>query len=242
MSTFHPFPLLTPELRTQIFTLATPSRTIRINSSTSGQGFYSPTPPPPITRVNRESRQHSGYNRSFNSSGSNSNSPDGRYVWVNFTHDTIHVRSTVFWHLESLPLGDIGHLRIELLDERGEEVIEDWWHHHLPLLRDFPKLQSVDLLVPRELRFYAPQYIEDAYFGEHCPRENVRIVNLGTGEWIDGETAGVYADWVESFGGREVEAMTRVVEWDVDEETRRERVEDVRALEMPRPRISLDYA
>ncbi|KAH7383557.1 hypothetical protein BKA64DRAFT_712437 [Cadophora sp. MPI-SDFR-AT-0126] len=235
MSTFHPFPLLTPELRTQIFRLATtPDRTIRIKESSSGHGVYSPTPPPPITRVNREARQHSAYKRSFTS-------PSGRYVWVDFTHDTIHVRSIVFWNLESLPLADIRHLRIELIDERGEEVIEDWWHHHLPLLPKFTSLQSVDLLVPRELRYYAPQYIEDAYFGEKCARENVRIVRMGSGEWIDGETAGVYADWVESFGGREEEGMTRVVDWDVDGETRRERMEDVRALEMPRPRVRLDY-
>lgn len=133
-------------------------------------------------------------------------------------------------------------MRIELVDERGEEVVEDWWHHHLPLLRTFPSLLTVDLLVPRELRYYAPQYIDDAYFGEKCDKEKgVRIVAMGSGEWVDGETAGVYADWVESGGGKMEEDMTRVVEWDVDEGTRRERMDDVKALEMPRPRVRLDY-
>jgi len=64
---------------------------------------------------------------------------------------------------------------------------------------------------------------------------------MGSGEWVDGETAGVYADWVESGGGEMEEDMTRVVEWDVDEGTRRERLDDVKALEMPRPRVRLDY-
>lgn len=137
-------------------------------------------------------------------------------------------------------MGEIQHLRIELLDERGEEVEEYWWHHHLPVLRDFPKLRSVDLLVPKELRYYT-QYIEDAYFGA-CGKEEVRIVHLGTGEWIDEETAGVYLDYVESWGGEQLDCMTRVVEWDVDEESRRERVEDMKLLEMPRPRIGLDYS
>ncbi|KAK0128785.1 hypothetical protein ONS95_000735 [Cadophora gregata] len=246
LQTFHLFPHLLPELRTLIWTFASRApRTIRIHSSTTSSnnnpdpGYYTRTPAPAITRANRESRTRSSYKRSFTHPSSE------RYIWTNFTTDTIHVLSTVFWNLESLPLDEIVHLRIELLDERGEEVVEDWWHHHLPLIpSSFPALKTVDLLVPRELRFYCPGYIEDAYFGEGCSKEeggDVRIVRLGTGEWVDGGMVGVYADWVESFGGVYEEGMTRVVEWDVDEGTRRERMEDVRALEMPRPRVDLGY-
>ncbi|RDL34592.1 uncharacterized protein BP5553_07720 [Venustampulla echinocandica] len=234
MATFHPFPRLIPEIRTQIWALATEDRVIRVNESNWGP--WSPSPVPAITRACRESRKHCSYQKSFFSSIAG-----GRYIWVSFDHDTIHVRSTVFWGFEftRLPIGDIKHLRIELVDEEGKEVEEDWWYHHKALLRDFPKLKSVDLLVPLELRFYG-QYIEDAYFGT-CDRKNVRIVNMSTGEWFDDETAGPYIDYIESWGGEHLDCMTRLVEWDVDEESRKERVEDMKQLQMPRPRINLDY-
>jgi len=65
-------------------------------------------------------------------------------MWMSFDHDTIHVRSTVFWGQESLSLGDIKHLRIELINERGKVVEEDWCHYHLAKMSDFPKLKIVD--------------------------------------------------------------------------------------------------
>lgn len=233
MVNFYPFPRLVPEIRTQIWALATEDRVIRVN-----WGPRSPSPVPAITRACRESRKHCSYQKSFlSSSGSIAREP---YIWVNFDHDTIHVRSTVFWDLQSssIPISDIKLLRIELLDEQGKEVEEDWFHHHRDQLRDFPKLKSVDLLVPRELRFY-DQYIEDTYFGT-CEKDNVRIVNMSTGEWIDNKTAGPYIDHIESWGGEHLDSMTRLVDWD-DEESRKERMEDMKQLQMPRPRINLDY-
>ena len=158
---------------------------------------------------------------------------------MNFDHDTLHIQMTFLWVIESLPLREIKHLRIELVDARGEENDEEWWYHHLPQLRDFPQLKSVDLLVPSQLICYL-QYIEDAYFGT-CEKDNVRIVNMSTGEWIDNETAGLYIDYIESVGGERPDIMSRLVEWDVDEESRKERVEDMKQLQMPRPRINLDY-
>ena len=235
MATFHIFPHFVPEIRAQIWALATEDRVIRVKES--NWGWWSRSPVPAVTRVCRESRNYCSYQKGFFEA--RSFVATERYIWVNFDHDTIHVRSTVFWLPEMLPLSDIKHLRIELVDIQGEEVIEDWWYHHLRKLRDIPKLTSVDLLVPRELRFY-DQYIEDACFGT-CERDNVRIVNMSTGEWIDNETAGPYIDYIESWGGEHLDGMTRVVEWDVDKETRKERLEDMKQIQMPRPRINLDY-
>jgi len=193
-------------------------------------GKYSPSPVPAITRACRESRKHSSFQKSFITAST------GRYIWVNFDHDTIHIPTTFLGCHGSIPVDDIQHLRIELGD-RWEDVEERWWDRDLDTLRDFPKLKSVDLLVPFELRFYS-QYI-DAYFG--CDKDNVRIISKSTGEWFDNETAGPYIDYIESWGGEHLDGMTRVVEWDVDEETRKERVEDMKQIQMPRPRINLDY-
>lgn len=161
---------------------------------------------------------------------------------MDFDHDTIHLRDS--WqldgppHYEGFPLGDIKYLRMELGDERAEQ---DFWWYQLELLEAFPKLKSVDILVTRELEFYR-YFIEldDPFFGT-CRKDNVRIVNMTTGEWIDKETAGPYVDYIESWGGEHLDCMTRLVVWDVDEESRKERLEDIKQLQMPRPRINLDY-
>jgi len=85
--------------------------------------------------MSRVPRKHCSFQESF-ISGSR-----GCYMWMSFDHDTIHVRSTAFWGQESLSLGDIKHLRTELINERGKVVEEDWCHYHLAKMRDFPKLK-----------------------------------------------------------------------------------------------------
>jgi hypothetical protein len=232
MATFHCFPLLVPELRFRIWALATQDRAIRVKRGDAG--YWSPSPVPAVTRACHESRKHCSFQKSFIVASKE------RYIWVNFDYDILHVRGTIFWGLARLPVGYIKHLRIELVDDDGKDTEEDWFNHHLAELRDFPKLKTVDLLVLRELSAYAPQHLEDGYFRTCDESVEIRIANISTGEWIDNGTAGPYRDYIESSGGEDLDAMTRVVDWD-DEEFVRERIEDIKQLQMPRPRLNLDY-
>merc|ERR1711939_844170 len=72
---------------------------------------------------------------------------------------------------------------------------------------NFPRLETVDLLVPDELRFYAED-IDETYFG-NCKKENVRVASIETGEWIDKGTSAAYWDYIESFGGTDLGSMTK---------------------------------
>ncbi|KAH6725073.1 hypothetical protein BKA61DRAFT_42778 [Leptodontidium sp. MPI-SDFR-AT-0119] len=222
MATFHPFPRLILELRAEIWALAVENRVVRVKL---GKGFYSPSLVPAVTRVCRESRACCAYQKNFNV-GSR-----GRHIWVNFDYDIIHVQAS---KLFLLPRESIKHLRIELVDNEGKEVNEEWMFDYKHEFFNFPRLESVDLLVPEELRFYA-EYIDETYFG-NCKKENVRVVSIETGEWIDEKTCAPYWDYIESQGGTDPGGMTRIAE-----ETLEERFEDIKKLEMPRPRIALDY-
>ena len=222
MATFHPFPRLIPELRAEIWALAIENRVIRVKL---GEGFYSPSPVPAVTRVCRESRVYCAYQQGFNVGLS------GRYIWVNFDYDIIHVQAL---NLFVLPRESIKSLRVELVDEKGKEINEQWMSDYKHEFSNFLKLETIDLLVPDELRFYAED-IDETYFG-NCKKENVRVVSITTGEWIDEGTSAVYWDYIDSFGGTYLESMTRVAE-----ETLEERLEDIKKLKMPRPRIALDY-
>ena len=222
MATFHPFPRLVPELRIQIWALAVENRIVRVKL---GKGFYSPSPVPAVTRVCRESRACCAYQKDFNV-GSR-----GRHIWVNFEYDIIHVSAS---KLFILPKESIKHLRVELVDEKGKEINEEWMFDYKHEFYKFPRLETVDLLVPDQLYFYA-ELIDEAYFG-NCKKEHVRVVSIETGDWIDEGTSAVYWDYIESFGGTDLESMTRIAE-----ETLEERLEDIKKLEMPRPRIALDY-
>src|SRR3954471_7480570 len=86
MTTFHPFPRLIPELRSQIWALATEDRIIRVESRARASGWRSPTPAPAVTRACHESRELCNDHKSF-ASGLNP-----CYIWVNFNHNIIHIQ------------------------------------------------------------------------------------------------------------------------------------------------------
>jgi hypothetical protein len=112
--------------------------------------------------------------------------------------------------------------RIELVNEEGEDVDEDCFHNDLAKPRDFKILKSVDLLMMRELPCFRSQHIGDGYFGTCDDDVKVRIVNISTGEWIDNKTAEPFRDHIDSWGGKYLDAMMRLFEWD-DEESVKER-------------------
>ncbi|OBT44391.1 hypothetical protein VE00_07057 [Pseudogymnoascus sp. WSF 3629] len=231
MSTFHPFPRLTLELRSQIWGFATEDRVLRVRKTWNhNQGYWSPTPVPAVTRACWESREHCSYRKAFIIDSS------PRYIWANFDCDVIQMRSGLLAETNILERDEVRHLRIELVNEQGLDESEFFYHNHVHKLRDFPKLESFNLLVGNGLLPEWTDFIKERYWGA-CPRGNVRIVDGKTGEWIDEETSGAYLDYIDSNGGKN-DNYTRVVD---DEEEEEGRMEAMKRLQIPLPRIDLDY-
>lgn len=246
MATFHPFPRLPLELRIQIWRCATEDRVLRVKpvyrarheddcSCYEGylarheddysfdedfcscyEGYWSPAPIPAVTRACWESRKHSSYRKAFTLDSSS------RYIWTNFDRDIIYTKSlVVFPMLNGSVCGknEVRHLRIE--PDPGE---------FLPCcfrrLGEFPRLETVDLLTNFKVVSYwdsMSQFIksEDLLWGP-CPPGYVRVVDGNTGEWIDENTRDAYQEYVKN-GGK------------MDDERPR------KYIQMPLPRISLDY-
>ncbi|KAF2128625.1 hypothetical protein P153DRAFT_376731 [Dothidotthia symphoricarpi CBS 119687] len=231
MATFHPFPRLPLELRTKIWGVATEDRVLKVRKTWHrNQGYWSPTPVPAVTRACRESREHCSYRKAFIIDSS------PRYIWANFDCDVVQMRSGLLSE-ESFPERDeVSHLRIELVNEQGLDETESFYDNHIHNIHDFPKLRSFDLLVGNGLSPQWTDFIKETYWGA-CPMENVRIVDGKTGEWIDEETSGAYQDYIDTNGG-ENDDYTRVVD---DPEEEEGRVEAMKMLQIPLPRIDLDY-
>jgi hypothetical protein len=130
---------------------------------------------------------------------------------------------------------EIRHLRIELVNEQGLDESESFYHYHVRNLRYFPKLENFNLLVSDGLCPWT-DFIKETYWGA-CPSGNVRIVNANTGEWIDEQTSGVYQDYIDTDGGMH-DDYTRVVD-DEDEDEKVARMEAVKRLQIPLPRMAI---
>jgi hypothetical protein len=201
MSTFHLFPHLPPELRIQIWQLATAPRILKLylnpdyygrHNHSRIQGYWSPTLPPAIIQVSREARKYSSYRKAFIS---NDQSPC--YIWTDFTHDILQIRPYLISELLDTTEKDvIQHMRINLMHDYKEYGAEFFFYNHSYRIRDFPSLQHVDIMVEGGLHCWTKLIVEN-YWGA-CPMANVRIVDGGTGEWICEDTCGVYADWLDS--------------------------------------------
>lgn len=57
----------------------------------------------------------------------------------------------------------------------------------------------MDILVYNELRRWTDLCIDHGWGA--CPKENIRIIDGKTGEWIDYETSGAYEDNLDTNGG-----------------------------------------
>jgi hypothetical protein len=98
-------------------------------------------------------------------------------------------------------VNEIRRLRIEMAinDKRDDYEEEFFFHNYNCRIRDLPKLECCDILVNDGL-FSWKNLIKDIYWGA-CPESNVRIIDAKTGEWIDLDTAGPYADWIYNNRG-----------------------------------------
>lgn len=230
MATFHPFSRLPLELRIKIWEYATEDRVLRVRKTGyPNKVYWSPTPVPVITRACRESRKYNSYRKAFIIS------PSPRYIWANFDSDVIQMSS---WLLaeEIMERNEIMHLRIELVNEHGWDGSDFFYHDYCHKLREFAKLENVQVLVKAGELPQWTAFIKETYWGA-CPSRNVKMVDAETGMWINEETSGAYQDYIDSNGGKN-DNYTRVLD---DWEDEQDRAEGMKRLQIPLPRIDLDY-
>lgn len=235
MATFLPFPRLAVELRIHVWSLTfTPFRILKVHKVYQNLNAYtSPTPPPAVTRANRESREHCGYRRAFTVAGS------PHYIWARFDCDVVQMLGSDMAGLaqsdpSSVAKSQLMHLRIEV--PAYEE--EFFYHTFSAMIHYFPCLASVDILVSGDL-FHWARFIEETYWGT-CLASPVRIIDTTTGEWVDERTAGAYVDWIDTGRG-ETRDYKRIDDyWDENnEEDVADRWEAMMRFREGLPRIQL---
>ncbi|KAH7073783.1 hypothetical protein BKA63DRAFT_543823 [Paraphoma chrysanthemicola] len=212
-STFHSFPRLPLELRIQIWSLViTENRPLKIR----------------LTKRLPKSLHLWVY---------------PHYVWTRFESDIVQMLGSVMSRLtegHSMEKREIRHMRLEM--SVGNTCSEEEWFYHEYgyRIRDFPQLQRCDILVSDGLYVWG-DFIKDRFWGA-CSRSNVRIVDVATGEYIDGETDGPYQDYLDTGHGESREYVRIQDDWDEeDEEDGDERYQAMMKMSAPLPRMDLNY-
>ncbi|KAM0286721.1 hypothetical protein ACHAQH_000741 [Verticillium albo-atrum] len=192
MASFYPFPRLPAELRLQIWKLAAQPRLLVVEKAADSTDFESPTPPPAVVHVCRESRNFGPYKKAFASDDSS------RYAWANFDLDTIHVECL---HISRPDLCQAFPERSSIKYMRAEATGDDlsWINNNCLLFSlkgfdAFSELQYLDLTVDFDFALWTG-LISETYFGPKCPRLNVRIINVLSGEYLSEKTSLLYEDW-----------------------------------------------
>ncbi|KAH7081960.1 hypothetical protein BKA63DRAFT_504994 [Paraphoma chrysanthemicola] len=246
MATFHPFPRLPLELRIQIWEEAfTQDRVLRVRERTVylppfAKDYWSSTQVPAITRACQESRRYCSYQKAFTIDGST------QYIWVDFANDIIQMSSWIIPALlegECIEKREIRHLRLELGGVDGHDGTESFYHDYSRRMRNFPKLQSCDVLIHDGLYSWG-MFIDETYWGA-CPKHNVRLVDAKTGEYIDAKTSPGFFDYLDTNRG-EYRHFGRPVfyfveEWEEEEEFAERWAEMMKVGTNPLPRIDLNY-
>ncbi|KAH7080791.1 hypothetical protein FB567DRAFT_531744 [Paraphoma chrysanthemicola] len=242
MATFPPFSRLPLELRMQIWEMSVEKdRIVRVKEKWRPRtGYWSPTQVPAVTRACQESRKYCSYKKAF--------AVDGfpRYIWVNPTSDIIQMNSSIVLDLvkgDCLERQEIRHLRLELGSAHGLDESDSFYHDYSGKIRNFQKLQRCDILVHDSLYGWG-FFIDETYWGA-CPKENVRLIDSKTGEWIDAKTTRPYLDYHDTNGGKLKDfariPIYHVEEWEEEEEYAERWAEMMEVGTNPLPRIDLNY-
>jgi len=138
-------------------------------------------------------------------------------------------------------MNEIRRLRIEMTinDTREDYQEEFFFYEYRHEVRNLPQLEGCHILVVNGLLYWTG-IVGDAYWGA-CPKSNVRIIDAKTGEWLDMNTAGLYADWIHTTRGETRDYQRIIDDWDEDDEDDvRQREEAMMKMKEPLPRIDLN--
>lgn len=218
MSTFHPFPRLPYELRTQIWSLATPPRIVHVRQTELPGGHeiacvVSPTPSHPVLQVCRESRQLAAYQRAF------TDGAEPRYTWIDFEADMICIQSVDLLHeLRSHRL-DIQRLR--LTSDGSQDSYDNFFYWGGKELREFPKLKEIHVIIDVDMSIWSTIF-EGSSWGS-CPMENIRFIDSTSGLMLNGYQLSMLADWTMFFSWegvgnvQDIDNLSEEIEWAIDD-------------------------
>ncbi|EHK18980.1 uncharacterized protein TRIVIDRAFT_44202 [Trichoderma virens Gv29-8] len=199
-TTFHPFPRLPFELRSQIWAMAVYPRLvhIRATSKPSGPGCYfaSMIPQAELMHVCRESRQLAPYRKAFFTTLPDDS--EARYIWVNFDEDMICIPDQFMGYLRA-HAADIQRLRFTApAGSFGEgwvtgfgyaEYLKDRFKH-------FTALREVHVAISEDISSWV---LTAGCYGT-CPYENVRFLDVHSGLMLTIPQANLVEEWISRKG------------------------------------------
>ncbi|KAL6879439.1 hypothetical protein HDV57DRAFT_518135 [Trichoderma longibrachiatum] len=183
--TFYPFARLPTELRLRIWALAATPRLVDISARPTEvvrwkriapDDFSSPTPPPAMMHVCRESRRCAPYQKAFYTLVPGE--PEHRYIWSKIRR----LRLTI-------PPGSPGDLLLEVFSSMSRE-----------LMAPFTALRELHLAISEYFCAWGATWACSG-FGP-CARENVRFLDLSTGLLLTGPQLEMASAWEWQQGGR----------------------------------------
>ncbi|KAF3054753.1 hypothetical protein CFAM422_013262 [Trichoderma lentiforme] len=214
-TTFHPFPRLPFEIRSQIWALAVYPRLLHIRITpkpdtpeNSYFDYASMIPQAELMHVCRESRQLAPYRKAFFTTLPGD--CEARYIWVNFDEDMISIQDEKMERL--FPhAADIQRLRFTVPTGSYGEYWEDTFHK-------FPDTDFEMFTALRELHFaISERYFLWGYETPYgtCRPENVRYVNVHTGWMLTGAQLEMVYDWEWRKGGlvEDMDNFDEELEW-----------------------------
>ncbi|KAM6477838.1 hypothetical protein HDV62DRAFT_372234 [Trichoderma sp. SZMC 28011] len=216
-TTFHPFPRLPFEIRSQIWALAVYPRLLHIRitpkKDTLGNSYLhyaSMIPQAELMHVCRESRQLAPYRKAFFTTLPGD--CEARYIWVNFDEDMISLQDEKLGGLAP-HAAEIQRLRFMVPTGSYREYWEDTFHR-------YPDTHFKRFTALRELHFALSKgygMLGYAHYGT-CPPDNVRYVNIHTGLMLTWAQSEMMDDWAWRKGGlvEDMDNFDEELEWVVD--------------------------
>ncbi|KAK0766859.1 hypothetical protein N5P37_000588 [Trichoderma harzianum] len=216
-TTFHPFPRLPSEIRSQIWALAVYPRLLHIRitpkKDTLGNSYLhyaSMIPQAELMHVCRESRQLAPYRKAFFTTLPGDS--EARYIWVNFDEDMISLQDEKLRGLAP-HAAEIQRLRFTVPTGSYREYWEDLFHR-------FPDTHFKMFTALRELHFALSEGYGMCGYANYgtCHPDNVRYVNVHTGWMLTEAQVEMVDEWAWRKGGlvEDMDNFDRELEWVVD--------------------------
>ncbi|KAL7917947.1 hypothetical protein ACQKWADRAFT_265977 [Trichoderma austrokoningii] len=200
-TTFHPFPRLPFEIRSQIWAMAVYPRLVHLRTSPKsgpsprvGHYFASKIPQAELMHVCRESRQLAPYQKTFFTTLPGDS--EARYIWVNFDEDMIclphKIMSTLYPHA-----ADIQRLRFTVPTgddfEYWADVFTKFTNNYF---KRFTVLREVHLAISENITWWSTTY---GSYGP-CPPDNVKFLDLHTGLLLTKPQLVLAGEWDDRRG------------------------------------------
>ncbi|EEU34968.1 uncharacterized protein NECHADRAFT_37386 [Fusarium vanettenii 77-13-4] len=177
MATFHPFSRLPFEIRTIIWQMTVEPRQVELRINRPPGIFrtlsaMSTTPVPAVMQVCHEARNLGLYQREFTFGD------EPRYLWVNLEIDLISIGKTSFRQL-----GDDRRIIRRIKCQRENST--NFFNSALREIKEFTNLNEMHIVCEDGLLAWQDAW---EYLPWPCPRDNVRFIDIESGEMVDGYT------------------------------------------------------